>query len=171
MEKNKSQFEHGPGSPPPPDWKNPSVTFEEKDVRVNAILVAGLGLLVMVLLAVFISDLTYHHLESEQRRLNASRIVSPLRIGVPSPLPPEPRLQGSPGHPLTGPEELKEVLGAANRRLNSVGWVDQKDGIAHIPIQEAMKLIAERGLPELLPVKTAAAQSAAGRKQKRGARP
>jgi hypothetical protein len=31
--------------------------------------------------------------------------------------------------------------------LGSYGWVDQKSGIARIPISEAKKLILQRGLP------------------------
>ncbi len=31
--------------------------------------------------------------------------------------------------------------------LNSYGWVDQKAGVVRIPIDRAMQLIAQRGLP------------------------
>ncbi|PYX87325.1 MAG: hypothetical protein DMG68_12200 [Acidobacteria bacterium] len=31
--------------------------------------------------------------------------------------------------------------------LNSYGWVDPKAGVAHIPIEKAMELLAQRGLP------------------------
>jgi len=43
--------------------------------------------------------------------------------------------------------------------LNSYGWVDQKAGVAHIPIERAMQLLAQRGLPvapENMPQKTQA---------------
>jgi hypothetical protein len=33
------------------------------------------------------------------------------------------------------------------QRLNSYGWVDQQAGIARIPIDRAMALLAQRGLP------------------------
>jgi hypothetical protein len=33
------------------------------------------------------------------------------------------------------------------KALNSYGWVDEKAGIAHIPIDRAMEIIAQRGLP------------------------
>ncbi len=32
-------------------------------------------------------------------------------------------------------------------QLNSYGWVDEKAGVAHIPIERAMELIEQRGLP------------------------
>jgi hypothetical protein len=31
--------------------------------------------------------------------------------------------------------------------LESYGWVDQKSGVVHIPIDEAMKVVAQQGLP------------------------
>ncbi len=33
------------------------------------------------------------------------------------------------------------------KQLNSYGWVDEKAGVAHIPIERAMELTAQRGLP------------------------
>ncbi len=43
--------------------------------------------------------------------------------------------------------ELNDVRYAEEEQLNSAGWVDQSAGVAHIPIERAMSLIAERGLP------------------------
>jgi len=36
---------------------------------------------------------------------------------------------------------------AADAILNSYGWVDEKAGVARIPIQQAMKRLATKGLP------------------------
>jgi hypothetical protein len=33
------------------------------------------------------------------------------------------------------------------QQLHTYGWVDEKAGVAHIPIERAMELVAERGLP------------------------
>jgi hypothetical protein len=32
------------------------------------------------------------------------------------------------------------------QRLNSYGWVDEKAGVVHIPIDRAMELLAQKGL-------------------------
>lgn len=87
--------------------------------------------------------------------------------GKPSPLaserqklPPEPRLQLAPStveqlerkqppnlkedHPL---QEMKRVRDEENKKLSSYGWVDEKGGVVRIPIEEAKKLILEKGLP------------------------
>jgi hypothetical protein len=43
--------------------------------------------------------------------------------------------------------QLRTFVLDQEKQLNSYGWVDQKAGVAHIPIDQAMRLIAERGLP------------------------
>jgi hypothetical protein len=34
---------------------------------------------------------------------------------------------------------------AARERLESVGWVDRERGVVHVPIEQAMEIIARRG--------------------------
>jgi hypothetical protein len=43
--------------------------------------------------------------------------------------------------------ELRKYLMDQENQLNSYGWVDEKAGVAHIPIERAMDLIKQRGLP------------------------
>ena len=56
-------------------------------------------------------------------------------------LPPEPRLQISPS------EDWAEMLRREQAVLNSYAWVDRSRCIVRIPIERAMELIAQRGLP------------------------
>ena len=83
---------------------------------------------------------------------------SPL-AGERQKLPPEPRLQLAPtsaeqleakrppnikeDHPL---QEMKRFRAEEDARLNSYGWVDEKAGVVHIPIDDAKRLLLERGL-------------------------
>jgi hypothetical protein len=142
---------HSPLHHPPAhheeDLRNLGVEFEKKDVCVPALLKIGLALLAMVLLSAFIARRTFITLVTHQPVYQEQ--LSPLRIGNPEPLPPEPRLQGAPGHPMFGPEELRRLRADAQARLSSYGWVDQSAGIAHIPIDRAIDIIAENGLPEV----------------------
>ena len=39
---------------------------------------------------------------------------------------------------------LIALRAAADKRLHSYGWVDQKAGIVHIPIERAMQLVVRR---------------------------
>jgi hypothetical protein len=65
----------------------------------------------------------------------------PLATNAMRRLPPEPRLQIDPRDDLLSMRQAEEQV------LNSYGWVDRNGGIVRIPIDQAMKLIAERGLP------------------------
>ena len=56
-------------------------------------------------------------------------------------LPPEPRLQ------VSAPKDLKQYKAAQEEILNSYGWVDQKAGIVRIPIDRAMDILVQKGLP------------------------
>lgn len=43
--------------------------------------------------------------------------------------------------------EINEFLLQEEQTLDSYGWVDQKAGVVRIPIERAMQLIAQQGLP------------------------
>jgi len=75
------------------------------------------------------------------------------------PLPPTPRLQTAPYDDLTRMRATEE------EKLNSYGWVDRRSGTVRIPIERAIELTAERGLPaRVLAGGEQAAKSAAERK-------
>jgi hypothetical protein len=52
-----------------------------------------------------------------------------------------PRLQVAP------PQDMKEMEAAEQEVLESYSWVDPESGIVRIPIERAIDLLAERGLP------------------------
>jgi hypothetical protein len=56
-------------------------------------------------------------------------------------LPPEPRLQTEPR------EDLRNLRESEERTLTTYGWVDRNAGVVRIPIDRAMTLTVERGLP------------------------
>lgn len=57
------------------------------------------------------------------------------------PVPPEPRLQADPA------VDLQLLHEREYERLHRYAWADEQEGIVRIPIERAMELIAERGLP------------------------
>jgi hypothetical protein len=61
-------------------------------------------------------------------------------------LPPEPRLQGVPGHDADPQQDHRDKVRADNEANEKYRWVDQNAGIAQIPVKEAMKIIAQKGL-------------------------
>jgi hypothetical protein len=71
----------------------------------------------------------------------------PSRAGLGIIYPPEPRLQGVPGHADDPQQDWRDKQAADKTANDKFGWIDQKDGVAQIPVKDAMKLIAEKGLP------------------------
>lgn len=57
-------------------------------------------------------------------------------------LPPAPVLQASPAVDMQKFREREE------QKVSSYGWVDEKAGIAKVPVQRAIEIAAERGLPQ-----------------------
>ena len=72
--------------------------------------------------------------------------ISPLADRAP--VPPEPRLQGSAVHPNLDVQDMGELRRAEDQRLGSYGWVNRQAGVTRIPIDRAMAMILERGLPK-----------------------
>ncbi len=71
----------------------------------------------------------------------------PVRQGTSPTLPPEPRLQGVPGHTSDPQQDLRDKIEEDTRANEKTAWIDEKAGIAQIPVKDAMKIIAEKGLP------------------------
>jgi hypothetical protein len=81
------------------------------------------------------------------RVLNAGATVGPPASPISSmrELPPGPRLQ------VNGHAELEEYLKQQQQTLESYGWVDRSGGIVHIPIDRAMQVLVQQGLPVRTP--------------------
>jgi len=77
------------------------------------------------------------------------KILSPPETVSPPPalvetgraLPPAPRLQ------VNAQRDLADYLKQQQKQLDTYGWVDQKAGVVRIPIDRAMDLLLEKGLP------------------------
>jgi hypothetical protein len=82
-------------------------------------------------------------------------VVSTIMATVWQRAPPEPSpFAGEDQAPPTAPrlqpapwEDMELLRSAMERRLNSVGWLDREADVVHMPIERAMNLIAQRGLP------------------------
>ncbi len=62
-------------------------------------------------------------------------------------MPPEPRLQGVPGHQTDPQADLRQKVHDDSEANEKFEWIDRGSGIAQIPVKDAMKMIAEKGLP------------------------
>lgn len=109
----------------------------EGDPFVARPILVGLWAMV-VLLVLGWAIPTWMQSEMEERRVAKLPPASPLTEAYGRVLPPAPRLQVNPDRDI---EQLRE---AERERLTTYGWVDRTAGIAHIPVERAMLLVAER---------------------------
>jgi len=110
---------------------------ERTDADLRKVLRFGVGLAAIVVAACLAMWITFAYLNAHQPATGPP--PSPLASG--RRLPPEPRLQ------VSESEDIGKVVADEDQRLSSYGWVDQDGGVAHIPIERAMDLILERGIP------------------------
>ncbi|MBI3492583.1 MAG: hypothetical protein HY047_12520 [Acidobacteria bacterium] len=116
-----------------------TVHHETSDVDIRGILGFGLGLfLVSVAIHVVIWLLFSYFSAREARRVEPEY---PLAMTQAAKTPPEPRLQTNPR------QDLRDLREQEDQILGSYGWVDKNAGTVRIPIDEAIKLTLERGLP------------------------
>ena len=120
------------------DVRNPGVSYEprEADLRVVLAFLAALGLAAVMVLLVLWGMFSYFRAKSAER----GPLPSP-RMYTSPPNVPQPRLQPNPV------ADYDAYRVSAKETLDSYGWVDQKAGVARIPIGTAMDLVVERGLP------------------------
>jgi len=124
--------------------------YERSDIGVAAILYFLAGLAVSLLLVYFVVDGLYHYLdkrsEAEQAPVNPMVTTAPADTRrIPSDYPhevfPDPKLEEDERGQLNG-IRLKE-----EQTLSTYDYVDKNAGTVRIPIERAMDLIAQRGLP------------------------
>ena len=125
------------------------VAYEREDLSPRGIFAFLIGLALVGVLIHFAVKGMYGYLDSYQKQhqppLNPlvsqtetdSRKVSNADIAR----FPQPRLETNERLEITDFRLQEE------KKLNSYDWIDQKAGIARIPIERAMQLLAQRGLP------------------------
>lgn len=75
------------------------------------------------------------------REIREQGDISAVRIESRRAEPPQPRLQT---HPL---RDMQDLRAGEKETLSSYGWVDRSAGVVRLPIERALELTAERGLP------------------------
>ncbi|HXM68394.1 MAG TPA: hypothetical protein VN911_16815 [Candidatus Acidoferrum sp.] len=138
-------------------------SYERQDLQPSGVLYFLLALVVVTVLCIFALLGLYAYLDRRERASQPE--LNPLVANVP-----KDSVHVSPGYPQSvfpSPKLEEDERGQLNdirmneeKELNGYGWVDEKAGIVHIPIERAMNLIAERGLP-VRPQGGSAASSAA----------
>jgi hypothetical protein len=125
-------------------------SFEHQDLQVAGIVYFLIALLIVTVLCLFGIRGLYEFLDRRDKAEQSP--VNPLVTNAPTDT-----LHVAPGYPQSAfPDpkleedergQLNGILLNEEKILYSYGWVDQKAGTVRIPIERAMELLAQRGLP------------------------
>ena len=122
------------------------VSYEKEDADTRLVIRAGIGLALATLVASALVLFLFRLLAQREARGDAP--PPPMARTDPGRLPPAPRLQTLPA------QDLAAVRAEEDRTLTTYGWVDERAGTVRIPIEEAIRLLAQRGeapLPRVSP--------------------
>ncbi len=123
--------------------RRPEEETEARDVRLRPLLVFTVGLAVTLIAVYLVVVVMFRLFSREAAQRDTAAGVSqaqPLESGEER-LPPAPRIQTDPAADLTRFRRQEDAV------LNSYGWVDRQAGTVRVPIEVAMKLVLEQGLP------------------------
>ena len=129
----------------------PGSTYEHTDASVWIIVkflfwLAISAVIIHVGLGLIYAMLVDRALETGEQRY-------PLAATTGERLPPSPRLQQFPQN------DLYQFRSGEQAFLEGYGWMNKEAGTVHIPIEDAMRLIVERGLPSRTPAEGQAVET------------
>jgi hypothetical protein len=75
----------------------------------------------------------------------------PPRQGIVTPMVPAPDMSPQPDLQVASSLDYQQMRAAEEAQLRSYRWVDREAGIAAIPIERAMEILAGRGMPAQKP--------------------
>ena len=118
---------------------NPGVHHEESDVNIVGVLGFGAALIVVAAVIHLLVYVLFGYFNAREGVKVPAEY--PLAASQGPREPPEPRLQTDPR------QDMADLRAREDELLGSYGWVDRNAGVVRIPIDAAMRLTLERGLP------------------------
>jgi hypothetical protein len=116
--------------------EQPRRAHETSDANIRNLIIFGVILCCLLIAGLLLSGAVFHYFVGHQGLGPPASPFENVRM-----LPPEPRLQ------VTAPKDLEQYKAAQDEILNNYGWVDQQAGIVRIPIDRAMDILLQKGLP------------------------
>ncbi len=115
----------------------PTNTHEKSDAHPRPIAIFEIGLLAWVVISAALMAGLFFYFTDREAELDVDS--SPL-ANTREPAP-GPRLQADPT------TDIESLRAGEEQLLNGFGWIDRAQGIVRIPIDRAIDIVAERGLP------------------------
>ena len=129
------------------------VSFETKDISISSVawslFYLAVTVIVSLVICVYFFRITTGFVSGQEAPRPAVRQQMSAAEEERMTVPKEPRLQGVPGHISDAQQDMRDKIAGDNAENERAGWIDEKAGIAKIPVKDAMRIIAEKGLPAL----------------------
>jgi hypothetical protein len=116
----------------------PGAEYEHTDANVWMIVKFGIWLVVSAIVIHFGLGFMFSMLKEQAIKTQPNEY--PLAASAEPRVPPAPRLQQFPRN------DLYEFRTEQEQKLHSYGWVNKDAGTVHIPIEQAMQMVIQRGL-------------------------
>jgi hypothetical protein len=127
---NEADLEYGPT---PPD-----ATYEHTDIEPSIAGKFAIWLVVAMFISVAIVYGTFWLFEGQEQASGQANQLYPLAAGQVRE-PQGPRLQTQPF------KDVYVLRQGESEKLTTYGWVDQGTGVVRIPVDEALRIVSERG--------------------------
>lgn len=118
--------------------RTPGVSHERRDANFRAVISFAIGLTIA---AGVIHLVLWGMLRYFDNLRQKQAVATHAQFGGPTPAPTAPRLQADPVH------DMNAFRASEERILNSYTWADDQHTAVRIPIEQAKKMLLERGLP------------------------
>ncbi len=132
------ETKHGPGQPPTPDGSHEG--YERSDADARGLLHSGAYLIAVLVVVSFAMAWLFDFYGKVQSLGKPASPFQDARV-----LPPAPRLQVQPR------AELHAYCEEQDKLLSTYGWADEHNGVVRIPVDRAMELTLQQGLPARAP--------------------
>ena len=126
------------------EGQSASKAYETRDIKLRPLIVFAAGITVMAVASYLVIFVLFRLFSGQAATQDAQ--LAPASLAQPAApgeerLPPEPRIQANPAG------DLKMLRDKEDAILTTYGWVDRPAGVVRVPIDVAMKLVLEQGLP------------------------
>lgn len=118
----------------------PGAKYEHTDIDPGIGYRSAVWLVAAMLISIAIVYGSFWFFERQELAIDQRVQQYPLAAGKPKE-PPTPRLQTQPF------KDIYLLRRGENEKLERYGWVDKEAGLTHIPIDRAMEVLIERGMP------------------------
>lgn len=109
---------------------------ESRDADIRKLTYLALSILALIIFGYVVTEITFYVFVGRQQVPPPRSFFSPG-----TQMPPPPRLQQNPR------VDLGAYVQEQNHVLETYGWVDRKAGVVRVPINQAMTLLLQQGLP------------------------